>query len=34
MLLARIVHSNDGNLEHAAVLPVSLVIRESTASPT
>ena len=34
MLLARIVHSNDANLEHAAVLPVSLVIRESTASPT
>jgi LacI family repressor for deo operon, udp, cdd, tsx, nupC, and nupG len=34
MLLARIVHSNGGNLEHAAVLPVSLVIRESTASPT
>ncbi len=33
MLMARIVTPNDENLEHAAVLPVSLVIRESTASP-
>lgn len=34
MLMARIVTPNEENLEHAAVLPVSLVFRESTASPS
>nr|WP_252734919.1 LacI family DNA-binding transcriptional regulator [Octadecabacter sp. B2R22] len=34
MLMARIVTPNEENLEHAAVLPVSLVIRDSTSPPT
>ena len=33
MLLARIVTPNEENLERATVLPVSLVIRESTSPP-
>lgn len=33
MLMARIVTPNAENLEQAAVLPISLVIRESTGSP-
>jgi LacI family repressor for deo operon, udp, cdd, tsx, nupC, and nupG len=33
MLMARILAPNEVALEHAAVLPVSLIIRESTASP-
>jgi LacI family repressor for deo operon, udp, cdd, tsx, nupC, and nupG len=33
MLIARLATSNEENLEHDAVLPVSLVIRESTSSP-
>lgn len=33
MLMARIVTPNEENSVHAAVLPVSLVVRESTASP-
>jgi len=33
MLMARIVTPGDGNPEHAAVLPVSLVVRGSTAPP-
>jgi LacI family repressor for deo operon, udp, cdd, tsx, nupC, and nupG len=33
MLMARIKAPEDDHLEHAAVLPVSLVTRESTAAP-
>ena len=33
MLMARIKAPNDAQAEHSAVLPVSLVIRESTAAP-
>ena len=33
MLMARIMTPDGKNLDHAAVLPVSLVIRESTAAP-
>ena len=33
MLLARIITPDEERLEHAAVLPVTLVVRDSTASP-
>lgn len=33
MLMARILASHEMSLEHAAVLPVSLIVRESTAPP-